>query len=82
MSLETPPPDLKFYNDDYVTDIDEDDIFSFSGNWCNFDDNEKVTSRNLPENSQTLEDELNNVKFEIVKMMSVKEAYSRESQSL
>ena len=40
------------------------------------------TSPNLPQHCQTLEDELDHVKLEIVKMMSVKDASSKESQTL
>ena len=42
MSVETPPPDLKYHNDDYESDIDEDDILSFSDIWCSFDEQDKV----------------------------------------
>ena len=40
------------------------------------------TSPNLPQHCQTLEDELDHVKLEIVKMMSGKDAFSKESQTL
>jgi hypothetical protein len=40
------------------------------------------TTHNLPHHCQTLEDELDHVKLEIVKMMSVKDASSKESQTL
>ena len=42
MSLETPPPDLKYHNDYFESDIDEDDILSFSDIWCTFDEQDKV----------------------------------------
>ena len=42
MSLETPPPDLKYHNDDYDSDMDEDDILSFSDICCNFDEHDEV----------------------------------------
>jgi hypothetical protein len=40
------------------------------------------TSTNLPEHCQTLEEELNHVKLEIVMMMSEKDASSKESHTL
>ena len=42
ISLETPSPDLKYHDDDYESDIDEDDILSFSDIWCSFDEHDKV----------------------------------------
>ena len=42
----------------------------------------QVASPNLSEPCKTLEDELDHVKFEIVKMMSEKESTSKENQTL
>ena len=49
ISLETPPPDLKYHDDDYESDKDEDNILSFSGILCNFDEQDKVRILMVPE---------------------------------
>jgi len=74
------PPELKYLAYDYEIENDEDDILSLSDIWCNFDDQDKVSSSNLTEPCATLGDELDHVKYEIVKMISEKGQISTENE--